>query len=79
MLNNEIINNAKKENRNRLTIDEVRQFKGYETVSDEQATKISNSLYQLSIIVYSILKQPNYEYAGKISKVCKEKRGSFCD
>lgn len=77
MLNNEIINNAKKENRNRLTIDEVRQFKGYETVSDEQATDISNSLYQLSIIVYSILKQPHHEYTGKISKVCKEERSSL--
>ncbi len=37
----------------RLTIDELRKCKGFETVSDAEGAEIIESLFQLSLIVYN--------------------------
>ncbi|KFC57859.1 hypothetical protein [Flavobacterium gilvum] len=38
----------------RLTIDELRKFEGFETITDSDAETIIESLFQLAIIGYNI-------------------------
>ena len=39
----------------KLTIEEVRTFKGYENISNEDAVKLIDGLYQISQLSYYII------------------------
>lgn len=41
------------ENQSRLTIEELRSCKGFETISEVEGNEIIESLYRLSIIAYN--------------------------
>jgi hypothetical protein len=42
-----------------LTIEKVKQFKGFENISDEQAQHIADTLKKFSIIVYNYFQRTN--------------------
>jgi hypothetical protein len=45
----------------RLTIERVRQEKGLEHLTDEEATNVVDTLEQYAIIMYNLFKKQNYE------------------
>ncbi len=47
-------NNGLNEENTRLTIEELRKFKGFEEISESEVKEIIESLFQLAIIAYNI-------------------------
>lgn len=47
-------NDGLNEENTRLTIEELRKFRGFEQISESEAKEIIESLYQLAIIGYNI-------------------------
>lgn len=47
-------NDGLNEENTRLTIEELRKFRGFEEISESEAKEIIESLYQLAIIGYNI-------------------------
>ena len=47
-------NDGLNEENTRLTIEELRKFKGFEEISESEAKEIIESLFQLAIIGYNI-------------------------
>lgn len=47
-------NNGLNEENTRLTIEELRKFKGFEEISESEAKEIIETLFQLAIIAYNI-------------------------
>lgn len=47
-------NNGFDEEKIRLTNDELRKFKGFETISDSESENIIDSLVKLAIITYNL-------------------------
>lgn len=43
----------------KITIEELRKFKGFETISDSEAESIIDSLAQLAIIAYNLNMEEN--------------------
>lgn len=43
--------------KDRLTIEEVREFKDFENISDEEAQELIDFLYELSILTYKIFEE----------------------
>lgn len=52
-----------------ITIEELRQFDGFENVSDEKATEIIETVKELALITYSIT--TNNEQSPSIPKLRK--------
>lgn len=46
-----------KEYNERLTIEELKKFKGFELISDLEAENITDSLLQLTMIMYNVNKE----------------------
>jgi hypothetical protein len=49
---------------NRLTIDELRVFPGYENISDEEGERIINEIERFSKIMLTIFNRSNNEEAN---------------
>ncbi|WP_269221884.1 hypothetical protein [Flavobacterium sp. IMCC34518] len=47
-------NDGLNEDNTKLTIEELRKFKGFEEISESEAKEIIESLFQLAIIGYNI-------------------------
>ena len=54
-------NQKKKENNEDLTIEKVKQFKGFENISDDEACNIAFSLKQFSLLAYNYYRKVKEE------------------
>ena len=46
----------------KLTIDELKQIKGYESVEEQQALKIIDTIFQMSIFVFNAFNKEKKNY-----------------
>jgi predicted ATP-binding protein involved in virulence len=58
----------------RLTIESLRQFEGFENVSDEEADDIVKSLEQLAVLLYAHVKKMKYEEVQQLIKDSEDKK-----
>ena len=50
------VNNNEDSNQVKLTIEELKKFNGFETISNSEAEEIIDSLFRLAIVMYNINK-----------------------
>ncbi len=67
-------NSAEKVGYKRLTIERLRQFKGLENLTDEEAQESIEALEKLSVIMFELYQQEKAKKIGANSKEEKEKK-----
>ena len=55
-----------KQKETRLTIDELRKFKGLENLSDEEAEQAISAIEKLTVLIIRIMKREEYSRDGKV-------------